>query len=202
MDILTDNAAKSLFVIAVILAVGCGDQVQSKTTAERPEQSRDVISDADVEALERAGATVYTGLDAPPVDGTYLMDDLVHIHDDTGEHDANYTIVDYYYTFEPTGEDHELEISLHAPEVDHLVDGLGGYVSGSGDCFTAYAETRTESSGDEDCSYTYGELFSGCVTEGGIEQFENGYIVTSADGDDCHEEGTRRVIADDFGPKQ
>lgn len=185
------------------IITGCGDDDVSNAEDERPAGSYDVVSDDDLDMFAEAGVSIYGGTDAPSIEGTYLMNDLEQTYKSHSEIDPDYTIVDYYYTFTPTdAEEYGLEVALEAPSEDHLVEGIGGYISGTDECFTIYAET-SQTANDGNCTITNAELFSGCVGNNAIEDFENAYLRTGLDGDCGDREGqTLNVIEDDYCPKQ
>lgn len=183
-----------IFVAAVLaFTIGC---VESPSYDDRPDDSRNVVSDSELNTFERAGFAVHLG-DDPPAElaGTWSMESMVIEHDDHGYQDVEAGEMEF--TFSEASDD-RVEISYHYPASDYPPANVEGPISGSDGCFTAYA--RYDTVDDSGCEVESAELFTGCIVDDAIEDFQYGVIVQKRSGSqsECQEvmpAGDPRILA-------
>ena len=162
-----------------------------------PDPVDDYLSEFDRALLEQVGLELHRGDEPPFIEGTYFLDSLLVAWDDDGFDGWN--VVPTFVEFTQQRDD----LSLSAATWDDgssSSSGMGGYVSGTGDCFSAYIE-QTYYTADDDCTVQMPIVWSGCMVDGDIEDFAMGFIAVERSGP-CHDtvqEGHRRLIVEDDG---
>ncbi len=144
-----------------------------------PDGVNELLTSEDVEALRAVGMQVYTGDTPPWIEGDYLLDTLTISYDDVSGAIGAPIIETYLGFHDQDNDDGTLDTSLH----DAISDGtgLGGFVSGEGDCFTVWVRFDGHNFPD-DCVYQMAQLFSGCVDDAGIEDLQFGYVLVDRSG--------------------
>lgn len=189
-----------LAATATLLFAGCGDDPDDPDDPDRdrPEESQQIVSDAQLETFHEAGVQTHLGMTPPEPDGTYSTNDLTLTHTNTDE-EVGTTYGTHDYSFETAEGEFDYEVSIETPS-GARADGVGGIIAGADDCFTIFAETAVETE-ESDCpDNEFVELFIGCIDDDGdIEDFENPYMITDADdSEDCdYEDGDLWVLEDD-----
>ncbi len=153
-----------------------------------PDGVNDLLTSYDVELLEHVGMTVYTGDSPPFIEGEYLMDTLSITYDDI-DGAIGLDLIETWVGFQ--GQDPDagtVDSTMH----DAISDGTGqgGFVSGTGECFTVWQDFHGFN-GPDSCDYWMAQLFSGCIDDDGIEDLQFGYILVDREGP-CEETVTLR----------
>lgn len=144
-----------------------GSAGSSNDEYERPEGARELVSDEQLALLEEIGAVIYPGNDPPQIAGVYsVTDGEVTYHDNPNSVSS---ATDYTWTVEETDN----------PEIYDLFfgesgEGQGTYISGEDDCFTLYGSSSRSRA---QCEFEVDvEIFSGCLTEDGIDNMKSAHI--------------------------
>lgn len=144
-----------------------------------PEGVNDILSSAALAALEAVGMDVYTGEAPPWIEGEYLMDSLKITYDDIASA-IGLDLGETYLGFQ--GQDADAgTIDSSLQDAISEGTGLGGFVSGSGSCFTVWQDFQGYNHPDS-CNYRMAQLFSGCVADDGIDGLQFGYILVDRSG--------------------
>ena len=155
------------------------------------------LTEFDRALLEQVGMELHRGDDPPLIEGTFFLDSLLVAWDDDG-HDG-WNVVQTWVEFSQQREDASLSCATW-DDGESSSQGMGGYVSGTGDCFSAYIEQEYYSVGD-DCTVQMPMVWSGCLADGDVEDLAMGFIAVERSGD-CHDtvrEGHRRMVVEDDG---
>jgi hypothetical protein len=147
-----------------------------------PEGVNDFLDPDDVRLMENVGLEVYRGDDPPDISGTWYLDSLVITWDDYSS-SVGTPISETWITFTVAGADGSLESTMLDASTEG--EGTGGYVSGSDGCFTAWIDLQGYRSID-DCTFSMPQVFSGCVQDGALADFQFGLIMAEREGD-CSE---------------
>lgn len=185
----------SFILVSMMFLPGlkCVDVVEEVPHGDNtiPAGVSEFLSDAQISELESAGLKIFTGSNPPNIVGEYSLNELAIFYDDK---DINFVIADYFYTFSNQTGDGKIRISYRAPAANDSASNIPAFVSGTGNCFSAYVDIKGNDGG---CNYTQTSIISGCVKENGIEKWQNGFIWGPKSGDNCGElinEGHRRII--------
>jgi hypothetical protein len=137
-----------------------------------------MLSDEQIEILEDLGMPLNSGDNPPDITGYYLTDDLDCIEDTTALYQQN---LYYYWNFyDQSGVDVKLDYyNLSSDEAT----AQGAFIFGEGSDFSVYMETEGEYSG-YGVTYTTVNIYTGTLSDSGIEDFTMGFIMTSKTGDD------------------
>jgi len=176
---------------ALLLAAGCPESDDgfttgmgdADTTEEPPEVPDEVYEFLDVEDLMRlddAGMPLYYGDDPPNIEGTFLLDSLLIVYDDSGW--EGLPILTYWITFADQAEDQRLTCSYECPEAGDVGFGTDGYISGQEDCFSVFIDVSGQTGG---CEYRSLSAYSGCKRPEGIKGFHHGFMMLEKQGEDC-----------------
>jgi hypothetical protein len=158
--------------LAVLTQVACGPD------HERAPMPPPVVEDTR-HPLERAGMTLYHGDDPPDVEGDYLLDSLSIVYDDDG---LRMDFVDYDYHFSAQTAAGEVEVAWEAHDIVDTASGLKGTIEGDAGCFTAYVNMAGTTSG---CEYVMENVFAGCMSAAGIDDWHLGFVMLSKTGSGC-----------------
>lgn len=162
-----------------------------------PDAVDDFLPPADFAALEAIGLTIHRGEDPPFVEGLYLMDTLTVTFDevDAAVGTVVMPVTTGFTNQRPDG-------ALDSTQDDDISDatGSGAFLSGTGDCFSAYIDFRGFVESD-DCHYSMPQILSGCLGDEGIEDLVIGYVMAETNGA-CNmtvPRGHRRILEEDDG---
>ena len=144
--------------------------------------------------LEQVGLELHRGDDPPFIEGEYLLDSLVVEWDDDGSDGWN--VIETHVQFDQQREDASLSCATWDEGASNS-SGNNGYVSGSGDCFSAFIE-QSYYSEDDECSVQMPMVWSGCVGPEGLEDLAFGFIAVEREGPcgNTVQEGHRRLIVE------
>ncbi len=155
------------------------DDDDDEASEEIPDEVDDFFDEEQREALEDVGMVIHTGDDPPDIEGTYFLDAIEIIYDDS---DTWLDIVDYTYVFFDQTNDGEISMNYEAPDANDVAEGVGAFISGSGDCFSIFLDTEGVANG---CEYKLPGIISGCLDDSGITDWQNGFIMGEKSGDNC-----------------
>lgn len=167
-------------VAAFFICTSCGGAAPDY---DRPEASKDIISNKQLFELEELGLAIHEGQAPPDITGTYEWDSNVRVVDPRPEREGQ-PICDGQITFTVASDD---TITSEILYTGFDCEGEGGnsgiIISGADDCFTLYA------SGDEtflDCeSRDLIRVTSGCLSDDGIEGYQLAAAIGSYTSDEC-----------------
>jgi hypothetical protein len=142
-----------------------------------------IITPAILDTLQKHGLHVHAGLTPAIVNGIYLLSPDECLYDNTGDYSVGEDIDDYKYQFS-SQDNTTYTVSVAYTDVtsnnDSGSDNAATYISGTGTSFTIFAQAQGTLSG---VSYTTLSVFSGILTSGGIQDFQNGLFLKSKVGD-------------------
>jgi len=144
-----------------------------------PDDVSDFLDEDDLKELEELGLDIYTGENPPAVFGDYYLDSLVIEYDTSGNEGMQIVPYDWHYTA-PGGRG-DLTCSYESDAttgMDDVAEGLAGWTSGEGNCFTVYIDFAGNANG---CEYKMPMVQSGCLTDGGIKDFTIAYVMKDKD---------------------
>ena len=174
-------------VISLSLSVGLGCVVESDSY-ERPDEAKDIVSDEQLERLEvEAGVPVYGGDSPPDIAGTYLFGDIEIIYNDSENWpNSGDNWCHSERTYERTDSDVRYERTSVSPNCNSTGEAVSNYISGEGDCFTLYNESKGQFEG---CYSESIGIISACLNANGdMENPIGGGIKThSEDSSECDE---------------
>ncbi len=166
-----------------------------------PDDVNEFLTLQDVRIMEQAGMVIHEGDDPPDIEGRYHLA-TPYIEWDDYSNAIGTPLMEAWVGFS----NQQADASLDSTFEDDFTEaaGSGGFVSGEGDCFTAWVDVEGYNA-DDNCAFAMPELISGCVTSTGLTDFQFGYLMTWTDGDcyDTVDDGHRRIIgeSDDFAER-
>ena len=194
------GAIANFFLISIFCLPGlrCVETVDAPPYMDNtiPAGVSDFLSDAQITELESIGLKIYKGGNPPQIEGRYSLNELNVYYDDQ---DINYVIADYFYTFSNQTSEGEIAIGYEAPLASDSASNLAAYLSGVANCFSIYVDINGT---DEGCNYRQTSIISGCITDAGIKNWQNGLIWGQKRGATCDElidEGHKRIINENDG---
>lgn len=179
--------------IAVLVAISlaCVVEDQEQESFERPAGAYDVVPDDILDRMVEAGHPVYGGDDPPELEGVYEIRNGSVVYDERWpDHTSGWC--DSTRTFIST-EDPEVYLSDQVLEggCSGTTEGDAFYVSGRDNCFSLY----TREQGDfEGCERDLIRVLSGCLEDGGIDDYRQAQIAMSMEGDPCDDFVSERRI--------
>ena len=191
-----------VLVTLFLFATACGEDEPEDSSYDRPEETLEFITDAQLDSLIDVGAVVYEG-DAPPsLTGTYDRRDQRVLFEDN-ENNIGRDVCYSIWTLEATSDEYRYDSSWETyNDCDSSSEGLAAYVSGQNNCFTLYTTTQSERDG---CEFESIGIKSGCLVNGDIEDFMEASIALERPGSACQTlinngnipaEGNRFVIGE------
>ena len=155
----------------LLLQMGCGDAGDNNGSGDPSlaDGAVDFIGEDNLALFEEQGFVVHRGANPPAIEGTYEMAHSVVTFDESGQHTGR-GLYTYEWTFSDQNND-EVVVSYWS-EANDEASGIGGFISGEGDCFTVISQLEGEDAG---CIFERVHMFSGCVAQGGIDDFQTAY---------------------------
>ena len=172
--------------MVVMCSISCDDSSNG---------ARFVLSDDEIDWLEQVGMKMYEGSSPPNIEGSYFLNSLTIAHDDLG---LDHFIHDYTYSFDAQLDD-EIKMSYAGPQAGDRALNLPVHIYGSGQCFSVMANVEASSNG---CDYNMAQVISGCLSNGGIANWQLGIVMGAKSGQNCEDmlnENHRRVIREEDG---
>ena len=136
----------------------------------------------DIAALEGSDFPVYRGSEAPKLEGKFRLNSLKIKFDKRNAQPAGRSLDPYVYTFSDQKDDGTIQVDLlsEVPQND-TGKAENSYVSGSNNCFTIYMDQKGIS---KNCSYQMPALLSGCLSDAGIQNPQEIFIMKTKSCDD------------------
>jgi len=156
---------------------------QSVDVTKVPQEVKAFLSDENLQKMDEAGMNIYTGDNPPNIEGTYVFKDVVIKYDPDG---ANFPLVTYYFTFKDQSSktvNFSYSSEKGSDGLQDLAEGRGVFISGDGNCFSAYID-NDETTGE--CKFKSAQIISACKEEKGLVDMDNGTLWTYR-GDKCSE---------------
>lgn len=171
---------------------GDGDEIE-----DVPDDVNNFLDPEDIEKLEEAGMTIYTGDNPPNVEGTYDLDSLVISYDELGMEGIS---VGYYWIrYYDQTDDGEIKLDYEGADGSDAGSGLGAFIAGDGKCFSVFVDAEGDYNG---CHYKMPSIHSGCKEPNGIANFQWGFVMKEKSGDNCDllmPEGAVRIVDETDG---
>ncbi|MBI2596347.1 hypothetical protein HYW46_06460 [Candidatus Daviesbacteria bacterium] len=137
----------------------------TKPSQDFPSPVNSILDKIDMEKVEAAGMTIYRGDKPPNIEGTYRFNSLVVTYDSANQVLGREVNVDQYQYYGQR--DGAVKIIYND---DKTYDGIvwpKGYISGKGQCFTIFLQTKNE---PKECETLEIELTSACKVDQGLGQ--------------------------------
>lgn len=163
-------------LVMLLMMAGCGEFASSYD--DRPEGSKEILTDDELEVLAEAGVEVHVG-DNPPVEleGRWYLDQAFIAYDEVGLEGSNRADIEYHF-FDVEGD--EIEFEWHHPNLNVDSVGSGAFISGEDGCFTIYAGATTDTNG---CITESADVLSGCMVDSNtIKNFQMAFMYTEKSG--------------------
>ena len=195
--------------LLVVALSGCVSSTLPDTTAQStffdaprtddgvPDPVDAYLSPFDRALLEQVGMDLHRGEDPPLIEGTFFLDTLLVEWDDDGV--DGWAVVPTFVDFSQQQDDGALSCATWDDGSSNS-QGMGGYVSGTADCFTAYIN-QVYYSADDDCTVQMPMVWSGCMAGDDIEELALGFIAVERQGPcgNTVTEGHRRLVVESDG---
>lgn len=170
-------------LVVVVGTWGCGDDEGEADSTERPVEAKQIVSDEILADFQAAGATVYLGMSAPDISGTYYFGDPEVQYTDSEQWPATTNWCHQEVSFEPGENDHQYTRSVTSPNCDSSSEGLSNYISGDDGCFTLYGESFGNFQG---CETHTVSILSACLDDNGdMVDPQSTAVSLSVEGDSC-----------------
>ncbi len=158
-------------------------EVASETKPEPaktlPDSIYSLLTDNDINQLEKGGMTIYKGKNPPNIEGNYLFDALVVTYDSELDVVGREVTTDEYDYFGQR--DGKIKI-MYDGDDSSITD---GFISGDGQCFTLASQPKYQSVTVKSCDYEGIEVTSACRIVGGLEKVQRAAYLRTKQGDDC-----------------
>jgi len=160
---------------------------------------RNVISEVYIDSLTNWGMTIHGGL-TPPTDltGIYVFSPNILLHPfGPGDYAPGQLFADYKYKFY-NQVNNSIDVALKdIGGSSDTASGIAGYVSGTDNSFSIFGQVSGVSNS---IPYTEVLIFTGIMTSTGVQNMQEGFIITGKTGDDNNTVlipvGTGRVFYD------
>ncbi len=182
MSLNTRGLFFSICIACLVLLVGCVDE--SAEDIDRPEGSKDVVSDAQLDEFLDIGAEVYGGSAPPDIAGTFFFGDVEVIYSSDPSWPGNVDVWCHEeVTYTASDVDDVYDATADSPNCDLEGAGTSSFISGEGDCFTLYNDS---SATFEDCDIDSVSILSACFdSAGNMDDPQTANLITSLSGDTC-----------------
>lgn len=168
----------SALTLIILAMVACGGTDQRRY--DRPDDTREVISDDDLADVADEGFEVHEGEDPPSLEGRYRWNSARWV-EATDESMVGESACDGRLKIQQLA-DREVELTYtYMGDCDGSGRTRTDVVSGDGKCFTLYGQVDGQFEG---CSHRSTILTSGCLTEEGIETYKRAIVNQSIGGSD------------------
>lgn len=173
-----------------------------------PKEVNVFLDQSDIDALQSRNFKVYTGSNPPNIEGKYFMDPWKLKYDENDILPVGSEFVSYYYDFSNQTSDGKIELSYwdnwdDEGDIDSA-SGMGAFIAGENNCFSIFVDMRGVAVG---CDYHNPSIYSACVSNGDLTNFERSFIMKSrTQSEACDEElmpiGNYRINHDSDGLSQ
>ncbi|MBP8945599.1 MAG: hypothetical protein KBG25_06890 [Paludibacteraceae bacterium] len=154
-----------------------------------------IISADLIKVLVDMKMPIYSGIEPPKIEGTYLFQPKLINTNITNDFEIGYLFADDIMNF---NSQKGFSIRFKSYSSGSYKEEENAVVEGMGKNFTVYVKTRTYKIGDESCFVDLAEIFSGTFENGKISNFSYGFVCvddTFNDGTFVHK-GNARVFVD------
>lgn len=141
-----------------------------------PSEVNKFVQAKDISLLKDQNFTVYTGSTSPNIEGAYILDSLRSTYNSDGEETGGF--VNYRMQIFDQKKD-TVSTKYSSLESSDTDSGGGAFISGEGNCFTIFVEEKGKS--DNGCNYRVSSIISGCLSEQGIQNYQNADIMKYKD---------------------
>jgi hypothetical protein len=146
-----------------------------KYIVDVPEEVNEFLNMDFIEKLEGKGLQVNIGLTPPNVTGNYYVDNWTNLESGT-------RYVNYSFQFVNQTAAFQIEVRTAAEFSDAV--GVVAYISGEGQQFSIYSEqAHNINDGGHNVFIKTADVYSGKISQGGILDFQNGFIVLEKEND-------------------
>lgn len=156
-----------------------------------------IISQKDIDSLRKWGMTIYEGKTPPNIEGTYYLNDLNCIFDNSQTPELGKGWSGYHYRFyDQDSKKLTVSVDSESDSGQDAASGIGSFISGNGHEFSAFFQTAGESAG---ISYKTVDIISGTKTNDGIINWQHCFIMTEKGSDPLNkliEVGTSRIFTE------
>jgi len=161
---------------------------------------RNVISEVYIDSLVNWGMAIHGGLTPPTnLTGIYVFSPNILLHPfGSADYAPGHPFDDYKYKFynQVNNSINIADKDISNPGIDSA-SGIAGYISGTDNSFTIFGQVSGISNS---IPYTRVEIYTGVMTSTGVQNMQEGFILTSKTGDDDNAVlipvGTGRVFYD------
>ncbi len=150
-----------------------------------PKEVNQFLSNTDVNRFVEQGFTIYRGTSPPNIEGSYLLNNNTLVYDPqtwANTYPLGYVVSPYIYTFSEQKPDGSIKASFISEEADDRAEGLGGFISGEGNCFTLFVGFKGNLQG---CNYDSPKVFSACLVEGNLTNIQDSWYSKDKDKEGC-----------------
>lgn len=182
-------------LLAVLVIASCK---KNDSSAGLSDKIQNIIADSVVKAFESRGLVVNRGNKPPVIEGIFLASPL-ELLSPYGPDDGykKGQIVDdiLYNIYDQAG--NEAKIDYKSVTGNNTAEGLGTFISGSGNKFTLFAQSVGKA---YDIPYKLVSVTSGEIAPDGIKNLQTALVLTEKEGDDLNfrlmPEGKGRIYFD------
>jgi|WetSurMetagenome_2_1015567.scaffolds.fasta_scaffold00661_2 hypothetical protein len=184
----------SFIALAFILVTGCKKESKDNLS----EQIHNIVPDSILNAMKSLGMPVHGGVKPPDLQNTYLASPFVLKSSNIADDYIGSTFSDFYFKFSEQNNEN-LSVKLDYYNSPETGTGLGGFISGSDNSFSAFFKVSSTANGDPADLIM---VISGTISDGAVKNFyyanfmlnnygnPHGYWISQGDG---------RVIYDSDG---
>lgn len=150
-----------------------------------PGEVNQFLNNFDINKHLEQGFTINKGSSPPKIEGSYSLNNLTLIYDpQTWEYTypLGYVVAPYIYTFSEQKPDGSIKATFVSEVADDRAEGLGGFISGEGNCFTVFVDFKGNIQG---CNYRSPKVFSACLAEGNLTNIQDSWYSKSKDENGC-----------------
>lgn len=159
------------------------------------QEVRKLISEEYLKDLKDLGFIVHGGNKPPVLEGSYISSP--HILQSSNIENDYYIgskFADLKFSF-LNQNNAKLTLEYRSHQLETTGSGIGGFITGSNNSFTAYFEVVTNKDGEEVKSV---EIFTGEIEDGGIKNYQKALLVTQ-EGSTTIKNGSIRIFKDNDG---
>lgn len=182
-----------LLILAILFTLFSCSSSDDDETGENsiPKVIQNIVSQEILDELEAKGMKIHLGQNPPFIEGTFHVSpfELAVPYGDDDAFRPGQVVSPYDYTFYNQVKN-DVKMSFRGLRVDHKADGVGAIILGDGDYFSVFLEGKGVDQGVEN---TRLDVISGRISEEGIHDFQNGFLLTSKDSEK-EKEGTVRLM--------
>ena len=170
-------------VIITIVVFGFLFSCSTEDNRDLPQEVKNMLTPDQQQSLEEKGMTVNEGVNPPNIVGVYYNNTNYCTYDSTGWYTNTYFDEYYWRFYDQSG--NQIKLDYTAETEPDTATGVGAFITGDGELFSVFLKVSGSSYG---VSYTAVTVVSGRKIAGGIQDFMDGFIMTSkntaADPDD------------------